>query len=501
MKVLVAELSQESNSFCPVLTTLEDYRRYGIVTGNAYRQAVKGIRIESEGIFTALEEAGIDYVPAIRMRAQAGGKILPEVYDHLMETIRETVRTSGPFDGAFLSLHGATQSTLSDDVCGDVVCGVRELLGPKAVIVSSFDLHANITRRIFDNADFVCGYQTYPHIDFYETGYRASKLGCEKLLGKKHNYMAWCPVPLIEPASGYTTETGAFGAMVARARKTLADGEISDYTVFNMQPWLDVKAGGSAVVVIAEDRQKAAAVCADLAEEYKSIRNRMSPELFSAGEIISAARKNTSGKPIILVDFSDSANAGAAGDNSNVLEAMLGADATDIPTALIVTDTPAVMKAFETGVGNTADFRLGGTRDHRCSHPVAVRAQVRSLHDGDFRLEGPSRGLVRHIGKCAVISVGQIDILVTQAMASTGDTGLYRHFGIEPAFYKLVMVKANTSFYASYGSILSEVMFIDTGCAATADLVHLPFERLPRPFYPFDDISSFDVEANVFTKG
>ena len=71
MKVLVAELSQESNSFCPTRTTLDDFRQYGILSGDDYREAVRGIRIESEGIFTALEESGISYVPVIRMRSES----------------------------------------------------------------------------------------------------------------------------------------------------------------------------------------------------------------------------------------------------------------------------------------------------------------------------------------------------------------------------------------------------------------------------------------------
>ena len=125
MKVLVAEFNQESNSFCPMRTTLEDFKRYGISLGSDYREAVRGIGIESEGIFTALEEYGVPYVPAIRMRAQAGAMTLPEVFDHFVEYVDRVVREQGPFDGAVLSLHGASQSTVRDDVCGDAIEHLR----------------------------------------------------------------------------------------------------------------------------------------------------------------------------------------------------------------------------------------------------------------------------------------------------------------------------------------------------------------------------------------
>lgn len=501
MKVLVAEFSQESNSFSTVQTTLEDYRRYGICCGQAYREAVRGIEIESEGIFTALEQYGIEYIPAIRMRAQTGGKIGAEVYDYFMDNVKRVVHENPDLVGAVLSLHGATQSTVSDDVCGDIMEQLRLLLGKRAVVSASFDLHGNITEKIYDNADFVCGYLTYPHVDFYDAGYRAARLCAEKLVGKEHLYMAWCSLPMIEPASGYNTQEGCFGSLVQKAVKMVDARTLADYSIFQMQPWLDVRQGGSAVVAIAESKAQAVECVQALATEFKAMRDLMVPELHSIEDIIRTAEHNASGKPVLLVDFSDSANAGAAGDNSDVLAKMveMGADHT-IDTALIVTDVPAVEQAFRLGIGACGEFELGGTVDTSCSKPVKVTATVRSLHDGDFKLGGPSRGIVRHIGTCAVLSVNRIDILVTRMMASTGDSQLYRHFGIEPSLYDLVMVKSNTSFYASYGDICSRIMFTDTGCAATADLKRLPFSHVPASFYPFSDIEDFDIASHIKVK-
>ena len=109
MKVLVAELSQESNSFCPTRTTLDDFRQYGILSGEDYREAVRGIRIESEGIFTALEENGISYDPVIRMRAQAGPITLPEVYNQHRQGRKgtRTVRRGSAFAARSLPEHRA----------------------------------------------------------------------------------------------------------------------------------------------------------------------------------------------------------------------------------------------------------------------------------------------------------------------------------------------------------------------------------------------------------
>lgn len=501
MMVLVAELSQETNSFCPVFTTLDDYKRYGIGFGNDFRESVRGIEIEAEGIFSALDEEGIDYIPAIRMRAQASGRILPEVYTYFIENLDKAIDAHPNLDGIILSLHGATQSADSDDVCGDITEHVRKKLGNQVAIAASFDLHANITEKIYKNADIICGYLTYPHVDFYGVGFRAAKLCANKLKNNEEYFMAWCSIPMIVPASGYSTSTGVFSELSQKARRMVSDGLLCDYSIFPMQPWLDVCAGGSSIVTISKSSLHAFECAQELAAGLKAIRNSMVPELYSLEEIIELGVQNTSGKPIILVDFSDSANAGAAGDNSDVLAKMLELGVTESETAMIVVDEPAVEKAFRVGIGNTDYFTIGGTLDANCSKPVKVLAKVRSLHDGTFKLGGPSKGIERHLGTCAVISVGEIDILVTRAMASTGDIQLYRHFGIEPLFYKLVVVKANTSFYASYSDVCSRIMFTDTGCVATANLNKLPFTHLPKSFHPFSDIEKFNISEHVKIKG
>ena len=97
------------------------------------------------------------------------------VEDFLGRTL-EGIRGAGALDGVLLSLHGATVSDRSDDVCGDIVQAVRRAVGQKAAIAVSLDLHGNVTRKMMENADFVCGYQTYPHLDLYEVGFRAARL-------------------------------------------------------------------------------------------------------------------------------------------------------------------------------------------------------------------------------------------------------------------------------------------------------------------------------------
>ena len=74
-----------------------------------------------------------------------------------------------------------------------------------------------------------------------------------------------------------------------------------------------------------------------------------------------------------------------------------------------------------------------------------------------------------------------------------GDIGFYRSFGTEPMFFDLICVKACTSFRAGYAEIAGEICNTNTRGAAGGMLTELPYENLPRPIFPFEEISEKDI--------
>jgi microcystin degradation protein MlrC len=158
-----------------------------------------------------------------------------------------------------------------------------------------------------------------------------------------------------------------------------------------------------------------------------------------------------------------------------------------IRSATVVNDTPAARRAHRLGVGATAEFALGATRNPASTSITAI-GRVKSLHDGVFRQEGPAgRGMTQRIGLTAVLSFGDLDVVVCEWMAGNGDPQLYRAHGIEPTLYDLVVVKASTSFRAGYSAFAGLIVEADTPGAASSDLMNLPFVRLPKTIYPWRD--------------
>jgi microcystin degradation protein MlrC len=207
-------------------------------------------------------------------------------------------------------------------------------------------------------------------------------------------------------------------------------------------------------------------------------------------------RKFIYGKPIILVDSSDSRGAGSTADSAAVLKELLPY-CDRLRAAVGLSDAPAVEKAFSLEVGAVADFMLGATIAPELSSPVEVKnATVKSLHEGHFySLSSISRGARVYCGKVAVLEVGKILIQLSSNSRAEGDIGFYRGFGIEPELCDLVSVKACTSFRAGYEPIAAEILNTATPGAAGTVLTELPFKHRPTPLYPFEEITAADISA------
>ena len=490
-KVFLCGLHQESNSFNPVLATYESFRR---LRGDELITLGKDAGYTIFGMVEGLSTYGITPLCGSYLNAGSGGSIDAAVYESFMGETLADIKKAGKLDGVLVELHGATLSNQSDDVCGDILEAIRNLVGEDVVISASCDLHAKVTEKMAKNADFISGFQAYPHIDLYETGKRAAEVICAKM-GGKNLKMARVSLPVIAPAHGYTTTAGNLKTLMEKGFLLKKEGTIFDFSIFQVQPWLDSPDVASSVLVIADDEERAKTVATDLALEEFSIRKELQGQaLLTIEEVIQKALANKSGKPIVLVDSADSSNAGACGDSAAVIEALLPYQNV-LKAAVDVKDAPAAEKAFSLGVGAVADFTLGATLALELSKPVLVKnAKIKSLHEGSFERFGPqAKGNICRIGKTAVLEVGKLLIHVSANAQANGDLNFYRGFGIDPLAQQLVNIKACTSFRAGYEPVSEEICNTSTPGAAGTVLKDLPFKNRPVPLYPFEAITEQDI--------
>ena len=486
MRILVGGFRQESNSFSTKYST-EDF--FTILRGEEFFDPARNQpRSVLSGLIDGVRAEGGTVVPSIEYTANSGGPVYREVVDRFLSAFLASYDEEKP-DAIFLELHGATDLVGGGDACGYILETIRAHAGRGAILVNTADMHANVTDKMAENSNAVAGYLTFPHTDLYETGRRTAMHGWMLLRGEPFA-QARVRLPMIVPAEGYNTDDGVFADFMNAAKTLVERGEILDFSVFQMQPWLDQPDAGSTVLVTARDRKTAEKYAKSLAHGLFDLREKMTVKLHTVDEVIDLAKANETDAPVILVDSADSPNAGAGGDSSFVLARLLERGET-IRTCLTVADEPAAEHAFEVGVGNEGDFLLGGTKEPAFQKPLAVHAYVKSLHDGVYRCSTIHRNLQR-AGKSAVLQIGAIDVVVFTKMGNSSDPQVYRAFGLEPAVYRLVMVKSAGQYKEAYCKFSTLFYPTDTPGGASANLKEMPFRNVPRPFYPLDAITDFD---------
>ena len=94
MRVLLMEINQESNSFCPCRSTMEDYKRCSCYEGEEIF-GLRGKRLCLGGMMQALDEAGAEIIPGFAIRANAGGITEQSVLDTFCDKLRAAIEQNG----------------------------------------------------------------------------------------------------------------------------------------------------------------------------------------------------------------------------------------------------------------------------------------------------------------------------------------------------------------------------------------------------------------------
>ncbi len=501
MKILLGGFHQEVNSFAPGTTGYEQYSTAGSSVDRADMiRLVENHTRRNDSIdaltaqYQVIKQADGEVIPGGFMLAQAGAVIEQSILDGYIRNLVLTIKENLPIDGVFLVLHGAAQTTGSDDPEGDILKAVRVAAGDTAVIAVATDLHSNITPEMVKNTDIICGYHTYPHVDIYETGRRAAELGIQIIKGSVKPYTAHVLIPMIVPASAYTTGTPPFSRLMEYGQSLVESGELLDFSVYQMQPWLDVSTGGSSVLAVSNDRRKAEEYAKEMASRLYAMRHEFKSKLYSVDEIIGIAERNDSGKPVILNDFADSSNAGAAGDSADVIGRIIELKS-DVSTLVYINDAPVADLCHNLGPGRNINAYLGGTKSKQLHSPVLIEGRIKAVFDGVMSFGKDSWV---DMGRSAVIRVRNTVIIVCHEHRFNGNPRLFRCFGYDPADFRMVVVKACTSFRAFYAPLTDLIYPAATRGSASSDLLSFSFSRLPRSFYPFSDSENFNPVVNTW---
>jgi microcystin degradation protein MlrC len=497
MRIAVGQLWQESNTFNPLATTRRDFEDFGVLLGQDLVERMAETN-ELGGFIQALKKwpERPEIVGLARLPAWPSGAATRDTFIWLRDVLVNAMMRAMPVDGVLLALHGAMVADGAPDVEGDILCAVRQVIGPKVPLVATLDLHANVTPRMAV-ADALVLYHTAPHIDVFETGQRGAKVLRRILIEGARPATAFLKLPLVVPAQNANTQDPASVSYGLRKRLQELENQprILSAGLATVQPWLDIPELGSAVVVVSDgDAALAKSACTQLAADVWARRRDYLSELVPVTDAVRQAFETPAGL-VVLSDSADATTSGAPGDSTWLLRELLKYD-WPRPALVTLVAPEVVAQARERGLGAEWTTPLGGVRDCRFSKPIIVSVRADVFFDARFILSGHlAKNMPIDMGPSAVLRAGKVHIVVSSRSGPHFAPQFFQAAGLDPFAAQVLVAKSPCGFRAAYADRAEKILVVQSPGCAPPDFWNYEFRNIPRPLWPWDAMEDYNPQT------
>jgi microcystin degradation protein MlrC len=488
-----ARIMQETNALSPVTTALADFEGSHYLAGDALAAAVGPGGHEIAGFFKKAELAGFvdgvgkhgkgtaEVAPIFSAWASSSGPLTRACFDTLRDRLVDGLRALRPrgLDGVYLCLHGAMGVEGVRDPETQLLRAAREAAGG-VPIVTTHDLHGNLTRDRVAAADAIVAYGTNPHRDHARVGRKAAEILCGIAAGTLRPTTAWRSLPLLLGGGRTIDFLPPMRAVFRRMRAAERKGEAVAASTFMVHPWNDDPALGWSTIVTTNDDLAAAERLADeLADMCWARRHDQPPTFAAPADAIAQARKARVRRKLGVVTMSDASDvvtAGAPGDSTHLLRALLE-DGRDLVTYAAVRDPDAIATLWPHPPGDEVRLEVGGKLDPASSTPLPVRGTVVSKH----QLTG--------FLKVVVLAVDHLRLVITEGPAMVMKPSFYTDVGLDIWKADVVVVKNFFPFLLFFLPYNRKTIFVRTRGVTDFDAAYrLTFDG---PMHPRDSVDDW----------
>jgi microcystin degradation protein MlrC len=487
LRIAYARISQETNALSPVLTTWADFERTHFLEGPALAAACGPKGVEAEGFIKNAELSGfvkaatqhqITAVPLLSAWAVPNGPLSVACFANLRDRLVAALRDAGPLDGLFLSLHGAMNAEGQSEPEAELIAAARTIIGDAPVAVS-LDLHANLSRDKVAQMNLICAYRTNPHRDHAKVGARAGDLLIRQLKGEIQPTVAWRSLPMLLGGGTTVDFLPTMRPLFKRMKQLEKNPKVLYCSLFMCHPWNNSpELGWSTHVITDGDPALAEQLTEELADLAWAVRHKMPPRFLEAPEAIAKLRRARIARTlgtVTLCDASDVVGAGAAGENTHLIKALLAAD--DLISYAPIRDADAVAALWDQPIGGPVSLSVGGRLDPEHSPPLAVRGTL-------MRTETTAA-----FGRIVVLDLGPVKLAITEEQPIVMKPAFYKDLGLNPFKADAVVVKSLFPFLLYFLPYHRRAIYVKTHGVTDFDAAKaLSFDD---PIHPFDPVDAW----------
>ena len=298
-RIAFARISQETNALSPVLTEWCDFTQTHFLEGADLLAACSTLNHEAKGFMRSAELSGflravrgdksVVPVPLFSAWAVPGGPLSSACFASVEQRLKDSLRAAGPLDAMFLCLHGAMGAQGICDPDARLIEAARSVVGD-IPLVTSYDLHANLTAAKVAAAPMLAAYRTNPHRDHAAVGYKLTQLLLDTLHGRRAPSIAWRTLPMILGGGRTLDFLSPMRAVFHQLKKLERHPRVLNISLFMCHPWNDHPDLGWAVHVITDgDPELAESIAGELADTVWGLREILPPPFASADQAIETA--------------------------------------------------------------------------------------------------------------------------------------------------------------------------------------------------------------------
>lgn len=486
-RVFTACLGTETNSFSPIPTGMRLFANTMLVREGNHGERVNLFGLPLQVWRERAHAKGWQVTEGLAAFAVPAGDTTRATHEALRDEIVANLKAAMPVDVVLLNLHGAMIADGYPDAEGDLLTHVRKTVGLEVPVLAELDLHGHMTQEKFDACNAMIYFKEYPHIDAVERAHELFNLAERMLDDGLQPTMAMHDCRML---GIYPTTREPMISFVARMQALEQEAGILSVSLVHGFPWGDTPEVGTRVLVVTDNDQSLAERTArELGEWVWSERDALLAPFVSmeqAIETVMAASKSES--PFVLADTADNTGIGAAGDSTWVLNHLLERGAGGFAISP-VWDPNTVQMAFEAGMGARLSVRIGGKLGPASGTPVDTSVTVMGLVEDATQ---PFGGSTASLGDMAWLRIGDnvqddanaIDVIVNTNRVQAFAPDCFAAAGLDPARPKALVVKSTQHFFAGFGPIAREVIYMASPGTGSMDFASLPHKRVTAKLWP-----------------
>ena len=497
IRLAVAGMHHETNTFSSILADLPAYRDGGIRRGPEMTEYYRGSEATLGGFLAPPEDPDVQLVPLVDAMVNPCGPVSAEAYTAIVDEMTQALRQALPVDGLLLCLHGACVAQGHPSADADIAERLRAVLGPGVPIGCVVDMHANLDPRLATLVDVLVGYQTNPHVDPADRARKCRTLVLRAVRDGRRPATVVRQLPLVVTIARQDTSQSPMADLLAVARSAETRPGVVDVSVLEGFPYADVPQMGMSVVVTHENSAAAAErVAAEVAAAVWARREELQGGTVPIAAAAAAIARHRGDRPLLVLDVGDNIGGGGPGDSTVLLAALVTAGVGSVATT--INDPEAVRQLAGAAVGATVTVRLGGRSTEQDGRQLPVTGRLTGRHDGLFSAGSVSHGGFRHFDGGTMVGIvtdADHHIVVTSRAVQPVTPAQFTAVGLDPGTVRAIVAKGVNGPRAGYADVCDGLVVVDTPGVTRSSVERFDYRYRRRPMYPYEPDTGYPAGA------